>query len=351
MMDDVEFLPEPSRLPHRRRTDPQPASNARLFERKDSTALFGMLKIAGGVLVLMFAAVMFAIHLFTRSSQFAMQATTTLPVLLGIGLISAGIAGLRSPSHVAVDSQGVIVTRGRVNRRLAWGDIGLASAGSSPLSYRRRLSLFAPDGKLLERIPDSFGDFEQLVQLVRENVEEKTAGTSGSLLMQKSRRHVFWMVPFSCLMAIAALAIGWKTWDTNRGNELLTTGGVEGEGKVLRHFLAPNGVTCRLEYEVTGDKGQTATRNAEVEPEYWQELEGEPTVPIRYVPAEPKFSRLLEGEVPSRDELSGKEGYFLAGAGAVISVLILAGAALQFYGWDFGKNPKTGQVGFFKLGT
>jgi hypothetical protein len=350
-MDEVEFLPEPSRLPHRRRTDPQPAPDARQFVRKDSAALFGILKIVGGALVLALALVMLIVHLFTRSSQIALQATTTLPTLLGIGLISAGIAELRSPSHVAVDAHGVIITRSRFNRRLAWADIGLASAGSSPLSYRRRLSLFAPDGKLLERIPNNFPDFEQLVQLVRNNVEEQAAGTSGSLLMQKSRRHVFWMLPFSCVMAAAAVAIGWKTWDAERGKTLLASSGVAGEGLVLRHFRAPNGVTCRLEYTVIGDEGQAASRNAEVEPEYWQELEGETTVPIRYVPSEPRFSRLLEGEVDSPDDHGAGEGYFLAGAAGVMSVLIFAAAILQFYGWDFGKHPGTGRIGFFKLGT
>jgi hypothetical protein len=350
-MDEVEFLPEPAPLPARRRAAAQPAADARLFERRESTVLFGVLKIIAGVLVIGFAAVMFVFHLVTQSSQIVMQATTTLPMLLGFGLISAGVSSLRGPSHVAADAQGIVVARGQSNRRIGWSDIGLASAGSSPLSYRRRLSLFAPDGKLLDRIPNNFPDFEQLVQLAQDNVEQRTAGTSESLRLQKSRKHLFWMVPFACIMAAASIGIAWHTWETERGRKLLESSGVNGDGLVIRRFLAPNGVTCRLEYAVIGDQGQAVTRNAEVEPAYWREIEGKQTVPIRYVPAAPKFSRLLTGEVPSRDDHGPRDGYFLSAAALVLSLFLLAGAATQYLGWDFGKHPKTGKIGFFKLGT
>jgi hypothetical protein len=352
-MDEVEFLPEPPRLPQRRRTDPQPATDSRVYQRGGNAALFGALKLVGGGMLIAFALLMFAIRLFSRqpADQLSLQFTTTLPILGGIALIAAGIADFRGPSQVTVDTEGLIITRRGVDRRLAWADIGLASAGQSPLSYRRRLSLFDPNGKLLERIPDSFTRFEKLAKLVRANVEEKAPSTSESLRMRKSRGHAYWMGPFACLMAVGSVFFAWKTWDTARGNDLLATVGKEGEAKILSRHMAPNGVTCRLEFEVTGDNGQTATHNVEVEPEYWDELEEETTVPVRYVPAEPGFCHLISGEIPSEDDFSSPKGYFLSAAAAAFAVLMAGGAVMQFYGWDFGTNPKTGKIGFFKLGT
>jgi hypothetical protein len=74
-------------------------------------------------------------------------------------------------------------------------------------------------------------------------------------------------------------------------------------------------------------------------------------VPIRYVAAEPGYSELLHGEVPSRDEMGPKGGYALSAAGAVMMLFAIGVSIMQFKGYDYGTNPKTGKVGFFKLGT
>src|SRR5262249_42978843 len=88
-----------------------------------------------------------------------------------------------------------------------------------------------------------------------------------------------------------------------RGDELLTTTGVAGQGRIDRRFIAPNGVTARLEYKITTPDGKTGTHNAEVERFYWQSLEGAKTVPVIYAKNEPEFSRLATGEIESSDSM------------------------------------------------
>ena len=114
--------------------------------------------------------------------------------------------------------------------------------------------------------------------------------------------------------------------------------------EVVRRFTAPNGVTRRLEYRVTGVGGRTGTRNAEVKSAYWNRLENAKTVPVVYVPDEPAVSRLVEGEVESRD-LADSPGFMMGLSVALIGlcVVFLAAAAMQWFGWDIDLDSKTGK--------
>jgi len=349
-MDDVEFLSEPSRLPHRRRIDPQPAADARVFQRRGSATLVGTLQCVGGAIAIAVALIMFVVHLFINASLLSLHASTTLPVILGIGLICSGISALRSPAQVTVDSQGIAISGRRDRRRFAWSEIGLANATTS-LWQRRQLVLSDVHGQPLARISDNFHDFEQLVQLVHQHAAANPAGVAEPLRMKKARQTAILSAVVGAFLGLAAGATAWNTWDTDRGRQLLASSGVEGEARILRRFLAPNGVTCRLEYEVIGENGRTATRNAEVESEYWDELEEETTVPVRYVPSAPGYSELLHGDVPSQQDLGQAGGYALSAGGALISLCLFGVAIMQFNGYDFGTHPQTGKVGFFKLGT
>ncbi|MBL8852140.1 MAG: hypothetical protein JNG89_20875 [Planctomycetaceae bacterium] len=349
-MDDIEFLPEAAPLPQRRRSVSLPQNGARTFQPRSSAALTGTLQCVGGALVIGFALVMFVIHLFIHSNQFVMHASTTLPILLGLGLLSAGISALRSPSLITVDAEGIELSGGRGSRRIAWSEIGVANANSSGLSQRRQLALCDTRGKSLVTIGDTFPDFGAFVKLVQSHVQKKPDNVAEPLRMKKARKTALLSAAFGVFMGVAAVGVAWNTWDTERGRQLLASDGVEGEARIVERFLAPNGVTCRLNYEVTGDGGKTATRNAEVERSYWNELEGATTVPVRYVPAEPGYSELLRGDVPSDDEL-GKGGYALSAAGAVMMLFGFGVALMQFKGYDYGTNPETGKVGFFKLGA
>ena len=141
--------------------------------------------------------------------------------------------------------------------------------------------------------------------------------------------------------------IGWAATGTS------TMGaGVPGEAEIVRRFVAPNGVTRRLEYRVTGVGGQTGTRNAEVTLAYWESLEDAKTVPVIYVPQEPAVSRLVDGEVGSRD-LSDSPAVMIGLSVGLIALcmVFLAAAAMQWYGWDIDLDNKTGRISIKRFGA
>lgn len=324
-------------------------SDTHVYLVREGASVSGTLLLAGGVALIGFGLLAFVVCLVVRVNQFALHAVTTLPIVMGLGAITRGWGAVRSPTQITVDPAEITITTGQTDRRIAWNDIGLASATEAPLTNKRRLALFDKRGKPLVTIHNNFTDFEQLVDLARGYVDAQPEGDADSLQLSKARRTALFTGVVGVFLGVAGVFSAHDTWNTQREQALLASDGVEGEGRKLRRFLAPNGVTCRLEYEVAGDGGQTATRNAEVEPEYWNELEDATTVPIRFVPAEPEISRLLSGEAPS-DKPGPLAGYGLGVAGGCMSLFMIAVAVMQFKGWDYGTDPKTGKLGFRRIG-
>ncbi len=131
--------------------------------------------------------------------------------------------------------------------------------------------------------------------------------------------------------------------------QLLKESGVETDAEIVERFLAPNGVTPRLVYRVTSPDGRSATRNAQLERMVWQDLEGEKTVRVRYVPDEPSISRVLEGEVEDRQQ--NDLGYVACAIGAAMSLAFLAFASLLAFGYSLDVDSKTGKVSIKPYGT
>jgi hypothetical protein len=120
---------------------------------------------------------------------------------------------------------------------------------------------------------------------------------------------------------------------------LLAEKGVPGEADIVKTFLAPNGITCRLVYRVKTPAGNAEERNAEVQPLIWAMLAQAKTVQVRYVPDEPSISRLAVGEVeqpdPSKNPLIGYGAAALVG---LLGLVCVAAVPLLWKGqtidWD-----------------
>jgi len=54
------------------------------------------------------------------------------------------------------------------------------------------------------------------------------------------------------LLGMGAVFIAFRTHADQRGNTLLRTKGVQGDGEIVRRFVASNGVAKRLEYRIAG---------------------------------------------------------------------------------------------------
>jgi hypothetical protein len=143
-------------------------------------------------------------------------------------------------------------------------------------------------------------------------------------------------------MALGAGFAAWTTHENQRALRLLAARGEPGQAEIIRRFVAPNGVTKRVEYKLVNSAGRTATRNVEVEPRFWDRLEGAKSIPVIWVPEEPSISRLALGEV--RDNEFTKTpagGYGLAALAGLFGVFLLVASPFAWNGWDLAHDAKS----------
>jgi hypothetical protein len=323
-----------------------------LFLRKENAGTTAVLWTIGGCVAVGLAVLGFAVSLVTRPNQFALHAMTTLPTLLAIGALSAAWRIARSPRQVTVGSNGLTIDNRNGAETYDWSRIGWATVGPGVLNQRRQLVVYDVHGKLLVTISDAFDDFDQLTEIVKQRIEAKGDDTADHLQRRKSKRSALFLAGTSVgLLALAAVNL-WMVQREQRAERLLAESAVPGDAEIVRRFLAPDGVTTRLEYRVMAPDGTQGTRNAEVTRDYWDSLEGATTVPVKYVAADPSISRLTTGEV-SDDDLTKRPAmmYGLSAVLAVICLFLMTAAVLQWRGWDIDLDSKTGKISIKRFGT
>jgi hypothetical protein len=319
-----------------------PSNSERVFTRSESAGPSGTLLIAGGVGGLCLAGVGFALAIYGRVGPLSLQAMTTVPTLIGIGALTAGWTLLRAPCRVSVDRDGLTIKTRNGARQYYWNEVGCAVAGKGAMSHRRLLNITDLTGKSIVKLDESFGEFDEMVAAISSHVAAKRDDTSIGILRKKARRQGAMAFVFGLLMASACLFMVSKTRADHRAARLLQEKGQPGEAKIVRRFVAPNGVTKRLEYSVVGPNGPSGVRNVEVDPAYWDSLAGAKSVDVIVVPGEPGISRLQEGEVTAKDFTNTPAGgYGLAAIGGLIALFMLGASPLIWNGWDLAHDAKT----------
>ncbi|HUQ67925.1 MAG TPA: hypothetical protein VM165_00290, partial [Planctomycetaceae bacterium] len=74
--------------------------------------------------------------------------------------------------------------------------------------------------------------------------------------------------------------------------------------------------------------------------------------PVKYVPTEPAVSRLITGEVVSKD--LSESPAVMKGLSLVLGglcLLFFIAAALQWYGWDIDLDSRSGKLSIKRFGT
>jgi hypothetical protein len=322
-----------------------------VFRPKRAAGNNPALWMAGGIAMLGLAVVGFVAALYSRVDLMTLQMMTTLPALIGIG----GIAGARSmagtPSEVGVGPAGMRVVNREGEKRYGWDSVGWCKVDATPMNSRKMLTVFDTAGKPLLRIADTLNGFDALVEAVKANIAAKPDSTAAKIQTTKAKRQAVFMGLGGIAFLAVSIAVAMMTSQEIRADRLLKTSAVQGTARIERRFLAPNGVTPRLEYRVTTDDGNSGTRNAEVERAYWDSLEGVRSVPVVYVPGEPSVSRLLAGEVDEKDSFKNPIiGYGLPAVVGALSLGFLVGAVLSWRGWDIDLDSKTGKLSIKRFG-
>jgi hypothetical protein len=328
-----------------------PSSRERTFLRPQSAGSNGTLLMLAGVAGMCVAALGFALAIYARPGQLALHSMTTLPAILSVGALTAGWRLLRTPGRVIVGSDGLTIETSRGERRLRWSDVGSAGVETGGMTHRRLLNITDVDGKSIAKLDQSFDDFDAMVAIISRHVEAKGDDTSARILRKKARRNAILAFTVGLFMAVACIFVAWTTRAEQRAGRLLAEKGEPGEAELVRRFVAPNGVTKRIEYRVTSAGKPSGTRNVEVEPDYWESLAGAKSVPVVFVPDEPGISRLERGEVIEKDLTKRPAGgYLLAALGGLLALFLLGASPLMWNGWDLTHDSKTNRWSVKRFG-
>ncbi len=110
-----------------------------------------------------------------------------------------------------------------------------------------------------------------------------------------------------------------------QGKARFATEAIPGKGVVTSLWIAPNGVTHRLNYTVTAEDGSTGTRNVQIDPDYWATLEEGQEIDVMYLPDDPYISRLAFGDSGDAD-MQIKPSFL-----AIILAEVVAMAGVGYY--------------------
>ena len=146
-------------------------------------------------------------------------------------------------------------------------------------------------------------------------------------------------------MTFASGFVAWKTHENQRALHLLEERGEAGEAEIVRRFVVPTGSPSVWSTRLSIQPGISATRNVEVEPGFWNGLEGAKSIAVIWVPGEPSVSRLLFGEVPDREfTKTPVGGYGLATLGGLLALFLLGASPFMWNGWDLAARCPVEEV-------
>jgi hypothetical protein len=311
--------------------------------------------IAGGVLAVLVAVLLFVVNVFTPPGKGlpfpVFIGTTVIPIMLGGAAIAYAFHLLRCPSQVQLDREGIALEGPMIRRQIAWSEIGRVETDKKEWPWLQRefraLVLYGTAGRKLATLTELIGDFDDLVAQVSARVEEATGAGVGDARLRKSKRNAVLFcvagVAFFCLCVF----VGIDAWRTKTNLRLLETEGVEVDATIKRHYIY--NVTPRIEYAFATTDGAPFNRNASMDRSAWDRLQGAKTVRVRYVPANPDFSRLMEGEVEDM-EMNPNVGLVFSGIGIALSVFFIVAGVFLWLNREIDLDSKSGKIRILKLG-
>ncbi len=324
-----------------------------VYERSESQLRRGKWMLLGGVGLACVGVLGFLLAVSSRADQLSLHAMSTLPMIMAVGLLTGGWTLRRGPRSVTIDNAGLQIENSGGTDRHQWIDIGWVTVTAPAGSRQRRLVLYDISGNKVAALGEVFENFDDLIATVKSKVAEERTAIGPSIQLRKARKSAVLMASFASLMIFATATLAWMTYREQRAASLLETDGVEGVAAVDRLFLAPNGLTTRIEYTVTNEAGESGSRNAEIEPEYHSELTDADArrVPVMFLPADPAISRLQRGEITGDDFVKSPAGrYGLSALAAIMCSFFLGIAVLQWNGWDIDLDSKTRKISIKRFG-
>ena len=267
---------------------------------------------------ILLAAVTFALLLLSNSPSSIMPAVAGVMTFLGLMGIWAAIYLLRTPVRILVEPEGLTFEWLICHRSFSWNDISQLQLKESDFGHvwlrsftgrknlpKEHLLLLGRGGRKVAEVP---GDMENFPLLVREihirssraqgvSTYSAYAHASRQLHTQKGKRLA--MLIAGLFFTALGVAFAITSMVMERNKRLLERQGQVVQAVVTKHYIY--NITPRLEYSFTADDDRSYSNNVMVTRTYWESLEKDANVGVKYLPSNPKNNKLVSGQVESGD--------------------------------------------------
>lgn len=323
-----------------------------LFPSQGDNAKKRKTLIFTAVIALSIAALAFVLIIFSSGNgQMAIQLGVTVPSIIGVFALIGAATLKKAGAAVEVDQDELRIDQGKDIERHAWGELAWSRVDQSLGQTGRVLKIYDTQGKLAVQIPETIEDFDCLIDAVRERLSDQPESLRNAVGRKQGRKQALLLAGIGVVMLAVALGNVWMTYHDAANDARLAAEGEDGQATIVRKFLAPNGVTTRIEYELMNDAGVSAMHNVEVEPLLWELLSENDSVAVVWVPDAPHLARLQAGEIGRDDPLDRPVvSYGLSVAVGLLALLGLVAGVLSWFGWDLDFDSQTRKLSIKRLG-
>ena len=273
---------------------------------------------ASFIMIVIIAVNIFLILLSDKSEPFMPGLMGGMSIIPIIG-ISIAISLLRRPVRVLLDERGLTVEWLIRRRTFIWDEIseiqlkkeeGLQTTWYASFAGRKsvpkeNLLLMDNNGRKLAQISESIKPFDVLVREIHNRTTAARGASTFSVDKQISREMLDRMKKRRLLLILGipitllGIAVGIMTYIEAHNDYLLEKDGQVIAADIVKHYIY--NITPRMEYAFTMPDGKKYSNNVMVERQYWDALENSRTVPVKYLPANPKNNQLVSGQVADTD--------------------------------------------------
>ena len=293
----------------------------------------------GGLSALLSSVVGFVSAVTSGAGEVVLHTASTLPAIIAMFALTRWWTLRGSPNAVVISQDGIsleFTTRSVTHR---WEDIGWSLVDQFPSADHIQFTIFDTQGKKIARLGNSFDGFNDLVGFVKRIIKARGDDVANRICRHRARRYGALILVAAVFFVAAAVGSFYLASVIETEEQALSAEGVDGMATVVRRYVAPNGVTKRIEYEIRLDN-TSGIRNTAVTDAFWNSVNVGDEVNVTYVPRNLEYSRLDVGESSRRKRSSGLM-YVVGAAHCVFACLFVAGGCAQYAGYSLLQHPTT----------
>lgn len=262
--------------------------------------------LLGGILLILLAAGGFVASVYSNLGTLSLHALATLPTMIAVSLFARAFSSRKSVRRVTVDASGITTEYPSQTRHIDWDTIAWSEGRVQALSNRKQLVLYGSHAETIEVIPDAITAFDDLDKIVSRRIKSKPHVLADLVRLKRLKRQSWLVFTVGILLCAVGTFLFLSGLSDRQAQRRLDSESIDGTATVKRKFLAPDGVTKRIEYRVDAkrtDGKSPSLMNVELQPSLWDVIQEGQKLPVRYVRDSPDISEMSWGEVKD-DNLS-----------------------------------------------